>query len=704
MRNKLLTRTSVKGFFIFLFKVFLWIILLSVVSLLTLLTLGYFGASRADSYLPEIHAKDLKLPPDDLHHYELKSPGYLLSVKENGGVTVRSTDGDTIMSGLTYYTSSEDSEEKWGMDDISVNLTSDSTISIAGEGQSGVHINILFTVPKGKPELDVKVNTHYSINTVVNRESLVAGFDVSVSEVYLKNRQLADNHFDSEYWLQREGARFGNGNRSALIYHTPFVSSLQLNTKGNLIFINLEYCLDHPFLNIPYQEDGGGRWVDLSAAKYSAGDERTNNFSIYFGTIPKTIPRLMQVPYGNLAAYVFTEHADGGNIRTHRAAYFGSEDITRAEDAVGGFVGHKIPVTKSVFYSDIKSNADSSKHFNGDRTQYLDFLDQLYHTGEYDICLHGSSSNRELFEESVKFMKDRFDEITWIDHGMFSGKSHRTSLVCDGLIQGSEYFVGDLWEKYGIRYFWNAAVEEIIKYPLKEKIIKLKLYEASVDLWKSYFSSKEINELRFYTAVKELVKRSHEKGETNSLLLNRGDGFPTPLYWQHHTRTNNFYSWATDFVKIFNRSETGIKDEQKRLNKQISDWGIFINHGYFVRNHYEDGVLSEHNGKIVIDPYFDKTLEIMATMGKEGNLYTTTIRNLLDYWILIENISFDYMPDGTIYINNLNDKSIKGFSLAIKADVVRIDGEIPKSRRAGDDTVIWFDIPARQRVKLQTNM
>ena len=266
MRSKLFTRTSVKGFFLLLFRVFLWILLLSVVSLVTLLTLGYFGASKADSYLPEIHAKDLKLPPDELHQYELKSSGYILSVKENGGVTVRSTDGDLIMSGLTYYTSSDDSEEKWGMDDISVNLSSDSTISITGEGQSGVDINILLTVPKGKPKLDVKVNTHYNINTVVNRESLVAGFDVSVSEVYLKNRQIADNHFDSEYWLQRQGARFGNGNRSALIYHTPFVSSLQLDTKGNLIFINLEYYLDHPFLNIPYQKDGGGRWVDLSAA------------------------------------------------------------------------------------------------------------------------------------------------------------------------------------------------------------------------------------------------------------------------------------------------------------------------------------------------------------------------------------------------------------------------------------------------------
>jgi hypothetical protein len=300
-------------------------------------------------------------------------------------------------------------------------------------------------------------------------------------------------------------------------------------------------------------------------------------------------------------------------------------------------------------------------------------------------------------------MKDRFDETTWIDHGMFRGTTHRTAFVCDGLNQGSEYFVGDLWNKYGVRYFWNAAVEEIIKPSLKGKIKKLKLYDASVDLWKSYLSQTELNEMRFDKAIEELVKRYFQKGEVNSLLQSKGSGFPTPLFWQHPTRTNNFYSWATDFVKIFNPSDIGVNEEQQRLNKQISDWGIFINHGYFVRNHNEDGVLSEQNGKIVINPYFDKTLEFIARRSEEGDLYITTIRDLLDYWVLIENISFDYMPEGAIYINNLNNKSIDGFSLAIKAHNIRIDGKVPKSRKAGDDTVVWFDLPARERVRLQAD-
>jgi hypothetical protein len=201
-------------------------------------------------------------------------------------------------------------------------------------------------------------------------------------------------------------------------------------------------------------------------------------------------------------------------------------------------------------------------------------------------------------------------------------------------------------------------------------------------------------------ALKELFIRFKDKGELDSFLPKKGNSFPTPLFWQHPTRTKNFYSWATDYVKTFSHSEQGVQDEEENLNKLISDRGIFINHGYFVRNLYEDGVLINSGGKLTANPYFDQTLAIMARMHERGDLYITTIRELLDYWVLIENISFDYMPDGTIYINNLNDKSINGFSLAIEAESVKIDGEIPKCRRSGDDTVFWFDIPAKQRVRL----
>ena len=698
-----------KTFVIYLGKLFIRIVLLVLlfiaVSVATFITMGYFVASKPVSYLPGMHESDLKPYPSGSNQIEIKRPWYELSVDEYGRATIKTPEGEVIMSNLTYYSAYEGVSDDWGLDNISVKLTNDSIISITGEGPLDVHVGISLTVHNDIPKIEVNIKTLYGKNTIVLREALVAAFDVNVSEIYRKNRQIDIQSFDSEYWLQRQGVRFGSGLRSALIYHTPFVSSLQLDTKRNLLFVNLDYYQDHPFMHIPFQQDGGGKWIDLSSSRYIAGDERNNNFSIYLGGNPKFTPRIMLVPNGYLAGYVFTEHADGGNIRTHRAAYFGSEDISSVANAVGGFVGHKIPVTKSVFYADAGDLPGSSIRDDPDWPQFLEFLDQLNETGNYDICLHtpdGSNSNREVLEESIEFMKNRFDTRTWIDHGMYTGKINRECISADGLNPNSDYYAADLWEKYDTRYFWSPAVEVIRESSLVEKIKKLKLNEASATLWKRYFSPEELKSLRFYTAFKELIKRYNEKGELNSLRPNKGNAFPTPLFWQNLTQSRNFYSWVTDYSKeVSNLSAKKVNVEQKLINKLISDWGVFINHGYFVRNDHDNGVLSERNGKTIINPYFDQILGLMSLKHEEGDLYITTIRDLLDYWVLIEKISFDYMPDGEIYVNNGNDEPIKGLSLVVQANTVRINGEIPKFRRIGKNTIFWFDIPAKQSIRMQ---
>jgi hypothetical protein len=693
--------TSVKGCLRSGFRILLWMLLLAVVSVVTLFTLGYFKASKPVSYLPDLPSGYNLYDSSAITGTELRNPWYILSVSATGIVTVKSARGEKVISSLSYYSSYQGSGDKWGLENKLVRQASDSTISISGDGQEGVKVSILLTVPKFRQVLDVKISTLYNKSTIVERESIVAGFDVPVSEIYMKNRQLQSGSFDAEYWLQRQGVRFGEGEQSALIYHTPFVSSLQLNTKNRLLFINLEYSPDHPYFKIPYQKDGGGQWIDISEAKYNQGDERNNSFSLSIGAKPSATPRIMLVPNGYLAGYVFTEHADGGNIRTHRAAYFGSEEITKIADATGGFAGHKIPVTKSVFYSDLEQSADPANKNNADQPQFLDFMDQLSATGNYDLCLHGSNFDRDVLEESIRFMKERYGTISWIDHGMFSGQGNRQSFVADGMDPDSRYYVADLWKKYNTEYFWNASVEEFRKSSLREEVLKFKLYDASHDLWKRYFSPGELKQIRFTKALKELFLRFFEKGELNSLLPYRGNEFPTPLYWQNITETRNFYSWTTDYVKVFSHSEKGLTMEEKMVDRLISNWGLFINHGYFVRNIAEDGVLINSEGKLKTNPFFDKTLDYMANKRDSGDLYITTIRDLLNYWILADNVSFDYSADGLIYVTNLNDKPINGFSLVVQAENVKVNDEIPKLRKAGKETIFWFDIPAGKGVKLQ---
>jgi len=694
------------------FRLLFCLSFLIAVFLIFFLISGYHAASKFVTYLPDIDFLHHDTLVQGVNQHVIKNKWFILKVDNNGRIAVNTSENENIMSGLYYYSSYKDQEEAWGLKNVLVSQSNDSTITITGSGSSGVVVDETLIVHNSIPKMDVMIRTRYSAKTIVNREALVAKFEVPVSEIFLKNRKTDKAPFDTEYWLQRQGVRFGNGSKSSLIYHTPNISSIQLNTENNLLFINLEYYLDHQYIRIPFQEDGGGKWVNLSAADYGEASERENFFSIYFGNLPSVIPRLMLVPDGFMAGYVFTEHADGGNIRTHRAAYFGSEDISNITDAKGGFAGHKIPVTKSVFYIDTTGNNSGSYIHDGpEKVQFLDFLDQLYSTGIYDICLHTPedyNSNREILGQSLKFMKERFDSRTWIDHGMYSGEINRESVVCDGLDTNSKYFAADLWEQYNVDYFWSSA-NEIIGNSLispSKSAKEGKFFKAYVDLWKHYLSPKELREMSYLEAIKELSIRMYNEGESNSLLPNKGNACPSPLFWQHPTYTKQFYLWPTDYVKDFGKlaskkSKKKFLHEKQQLSNLLTNWGVFINHGYYVSNREGHNIFAEIGGKIVINPSFDRILELMAQMRDDGNLYITTIKNLLDYWILTENISFDYLPGGVINVYNLNNEPINGLSLAVHAKTVSVDGIIPASKLTGEDNIFWFDIPANGKVSLK---
>jgi len=483
---------------------------------------------------------------------------------------------------------------------------------------------------------------------------------------------------------------------------------MQLDVKKALLFFNLDYYLDHPHINIPAQKDGGGIWKDISASEYRAGIERTNSFTINFGSLPDATPRLMLVPSGYLAGYIFTEHADGGNIRTERAIYFGNEDIIKATDAKGGFVGHKIPTTKSVFYSSKVEGKGAAIIENGKYSELLDFLDQIYSTGLYDICLHtpeDSTSNREILAESIRFMKDRYNAVSWIDHGFYSGKINREAFVAEGLDSSSIFYAADLWIEYNTKYFWSPAVELIrdsSKVSITGRIKEFRFFDAYVNIWKQYINPKELQELSFFQAAKELLRRYSDKFETNSQLPDQGNAYPTPLFWQHPTVSQGFYSWTTDFVKEYtDLSAKRIEREKYNLTKLINDQGVFFNHGYYVRYKESEDMMTLKDGKLSINPGFDKILGIMAEMRNKGDLNITTVSDLINYWLLLENISFEYSLNGDIYIYNRNKVPVNGLSIAINAQKILINGKRPSMRHHGEDSILWFDIQGNSKATLQ---
>lgn len=696
-----------KFFFRPKFRLILWVFIIAIVSIVLFIISGYKSAQTSVSYLPKDFSTLIDSMPSSENQVNLNTPWYDLVVDQAGRIAVKTTDGKIIISSLTYYAQFEGEKDSWGLKNVSIKLINDSTIEIKGNNSKNVQVDLLLSSYNYVPKIDVHIKTHYTTNTLVQREALVASFDVPVSAVYLKNRKVDRRDFEPEYWLEKEGVRFGNNERSALIYHTPAVSSLQLQTSKKLLFINLDYSLDHPLVKIPYQKVEGGKWVNLSESDCLTGYKQDNSFSINIGSFQKSIPRLMLVPDGYKAGYIFTEHADGGNIRTQRAAYFGSEDITNAKEATGGFVFYKIPVTKSIFYIGTATPSGASVYEDGKVSPLLNFLDQLYATGLYDLCLHtpeNATSNRKALEESIKFMKERYNTVSWIDHGFYGGKLNREATVCDGLDSSSQFYAVDIWGKYDTKYFWSPAVEMIKnskRISVTENLKRLKFYKAYVTFLQHYLSPKDLRELNLFQLIKELKKNYSYRLELNTLEYNSGNAQPTPLFWQHLAGTKELYFWATDQEKQYgNLLQKDVDNENTQLLNLIRHQGIFINHGYFVRNRKDDKILVNENGKLTINPNFDKILANISGFRKKGDLYVTTIRDLLDYWILLEKVSFEYLPDGSINVINHNDKPIKGLSMIIRAKGIQVNGKAPSMKQSGDDTIFWFNMEAHQQITM----
>ena len=369
----------------------------------------------------------------------------------------------------------------------------------------------------------------------------------------------------------------------------------------------------------------------------------------------------MKNPDGLLATYIWTEHADWGDIRTHRATYFGSEKITQADSATGGFVKYNIPVTKSVFYDNpdsVTNTAASDSLFttleSAIKTDsvFADFLSQIDDKGS-EICLHTPeqyTTTPDRLDSALAYMKNHFNSPTWIDHGYNNLETNnREDFVCDG----PYIYASSLWKKYGIQYFWNPYYED---------------YQ-TFENW-GFFGSME----KMYSGY--------------------GDFFPKPDYWQHPTRTNGFYHWPTASVLyIKSEGEWNYFFSPHQFNVFVNDWGVEINHCYPAWTKPGKGFWKYNSdSSIIAMEGFNRTLALMQQLKLQNVLNITTVQNFLNYQLAVEKVEYSVLPDGRINITNHSASPLKGLSFAVKAKAVTVNGLRPDQKQTDDDIVFWFDL------------
>lgn len=521
-------------------------------------------------------------------------------------------------------------------------------------------------------QVDFKVITLFRRSTTVAQNSLVIPYLDETTQVFRKTGLMDSTAFQEAYYLQHGGAMIGEENRGIILQNALHLSSAQLNTTNKILFLNLDYAADHPLVNFPLLKDAENVFHDRSMANLDRKSTLQGEFRLFIGTKTTQVPRLLKIPYGFDAAMVWTEHADWTNIRTQRAVNFGLESITKAENAIGGFVGYGIPVTKSIFYNnpDTITNTDISQGlfqelhstFATD-PDFPEFLESLHQQG-HEICLHtpeqftSTAANMQL---ALSEMQRLFGSPTWIDHG-YNNKSqnNRENLVCDGLNPKSEHFSKTVWLQNGVRYFWNASVEE-----------------------HNPFAGYGFN------------------GHFLMPFPGFGDAFPSAETGIHPNFPEAVLWTTTGTLEVPNDPLWDYYFHPQRLQSLVENRSVFITHVYPAWVKEGKGYwFFDADGQIRAMDGFNRALAKLKQMGENGSLFSTTINELLTYQEGLKQLDIQFVGTNTVKITNLSSRPIQGVSCVVKAKKVSFQSKEVSQKTSHGELVVWFNLEGQESVTL----
>lgn len=619
------------------------------------------------SYLPEIHHDSISensfiLQLDDSRQTPLTYPIGLL--------TEYILDGDTVTD-YQLFKKRKDTPKNNSFDFIAVSpidTTYASWVTIFHEPFIGI-TNAFFK------------------KAILLRKALVVPFIDSTLTVYRRNMAIDTSLFQPEYYLDREGFKVGKGDRTVISYHQTFISSTQFDTENQTAYFNLDYWRDHPMIHYPLSNTVRNYFEDRSSRPVYNGMKWHHFITLHIGNDVPNLPRIMQIPYGFESGIIFTEHADWTDIRTHRAVLFGSEKITKAKNATGGFVYYDIPITKSVFYNNpdqVTNEAISHGTFKGLHStiktdhEFMKLLKQLHKLG-FDICLHTPeqyTTTQSNLEDALDYMQRKFKSITWIDHGYNNGlENNREDLICDGLNQQSDYYAGYQWQRHGIKYLWNAYYEEN----------RMEAWHFDNNLMQPYPGFGDALPNRQITSI---VGYDYSHGGLTQI--------------QDFLTVPELLTWSTpSTLEAVTDAEWDFYYNDKRLQRLVDNHDVHITHIYPAwvwpgRTFWT----YDADSTIMALPGMNRAFERIATLRDKHKMLPMTIKTYLDYYSGILQVYYEIIDSEHIRLYN-NGEAFKGFTLLCPSPIRFEDNRYYEFRKSGDYYYIWFDLKAYDEVTIR---
>ena len=171
-----------------------------------------------------------------------------------------------------------------------------------------------------------------------------------------------------------------------------------------------------------------------------------------------------------------------------------------------------------------------------------------------------------------------------------------------------------------------------------------------------------------------------------------GDFFPTPNYWTNATIAPDIYLWRPN--PFINES---VNWNSLFTIQRLKD---FVDNKGVIFSSCQPIGFKEVKDSLVRALAFEKIQKQFKLYKNLRLINFTTVREIMEYWLGLEKIKFQILPDGKFKLYNAGYQNIKGLSLAVKADSVFINNKIPENYYKEDhgDIIVWFDLPALKSV------
>ena len=620
------------------------------------------------SFLPALNTATAVAQGEFIDLY--RGPFFLLQFdKINGQCRLVEKDYETVFDGIYLFkelrgAKGKDLQQQW-----STFLTYQGD-SLSEDGQvfkfgcRGVSTaELMLVIPRDGRSVGFNFSYTATQSIKLERLSIVLCAKIPMTKIYTGQGNVQESGFYEEYWLNKEGLTWSTKNSDWSIYHPEKVSSLQYDYLKNILWVNADYSGDHPLLYWPEGITAKNYRIDRSYSQLTPGEKLRCSFLLTRKDGDLPLPRFLDARDGREAVLIFTEHADYTSIRSNRAVYYGADTISNVQSSIGGFAGHHIPVTKSVFYSN-PDKIDFSKRAgfihgeidNVSSTEgFRQFLSDLQAEGN-EIALHTPdhyTSNSSVLSESFEKMSEFFRLKSWIDHGYDNAKkSNREDLVCDGFMKGSPLYLEPLFTTYGVKNLWNCFYED--------------------------------------SSLYEMVTFNSELVTPHPAF---GFSYPRPVNWEHFSVSGNFRHLRTTCTLA--PQDGSIWDfllGEKRLEFLVKNKSVYVAHIYPARIDSVNAFYNWRSDVWSVDPGFDKVLSGISSYRQKGSLWVTTMADYLDYAVDKDNLRYSLDRSGFAVIGNPTDRLISGISMCVDGYDVQLTGKEVNRRKLDDCTIFWFDL------------